>query len=144
MGSSGANLAPDPSREAATRMQPTAPAVGETALGQSPWQNQDFENPEETNEENEDEAENGHLEIQAMADHRPRSNRRPHRFRARSQSQNRNHNKAAKGRQKLPDAARDFFRPVGASPVLLTIHGLRRGLQSSADSRLPSRGFTQS
>jgi hypothetical protein len=52
--------------------------VDETALGQSQWQNEDFETPEETNEEEEaEEAENGHLEIQAMAAPNPRSDRRP-------------------------------------------------------------------
>jgi hypothetical protein len=50
--------------------------VDETALGQSQWQNEDFENPEEPDEEDAEEAANGHLEIQAMADHNPRSDRR--------------------------------------------------------------------
>jgi hypothetical protein len=45
-------------------------------LGEAQWQNEDFENPEETNEEEAEESENGHLEIQAMADPRPRSDRR--------------------------------------------------------------------
>ena len=49
--------------------------VDETPLGEAQWQNQDFEN-QENNEEDAEEAENGHLEIQAMADHRPRSDRR--------------------------------------------------------------------
>jgi len=51
--------------------------VDETALGQSQWQNEDFENPEETEEEEAaEEAENGHLEIQAMAVPNSRSDRR--------------------------------------------------------------------
>jgi hypothetical protein len=51
--------------------------VDETALGESQWQNEDFENPEEPDEEEDaEEAENGHLEIQAMAAPNPRSDRR--------------------------------------------------------------------
>ena len=38
-----------------------------------------------------------------------------------------------------PDAAGDFFRPVGASPVFLITHGWRRGPHSCAASRLSSR-----
>ena len=50
--------------------------VDETALGDPQWQNEDFENPEETEEESPEESENGHLEIQAMAAPNPRSDRR--------------------------------------------------------------------
>ena len=76
-------------------MQPTASAVGtdappdtpkgrqrlaqkqtNSARGTSYRQNEDFENAEEPGEEEEEEAKNGHLEIQAMADPSPRSDRR--------------------------------------------------------------------
>ena len=51
--------------------------VDETPLGESQWQNEDFETSEEPEEEDAEEAENGHLEIQAMAAPNPRSDRRP-------------------------------------------------------------------
>ena len=87
--------APPPAAKRRTRMQPTASAVGtdappdtpkgrqrlaqkqtNSARGTSYRQNEDFENAEEPGEEEEEEAKNGHLEIQAMADPSPRSDRR--------------------------------------------------------------------
>ena len=42
-----------------------------------------------------------------------------------------------------PDAAGDFFRPVGASPVFLITQGWRCGLHSCAASRLGSWGVVE-